>query len=505
MPTLLETPLGHVTAIWGSALIRGEDGRMHALKVGDPVHAGDVILTSQNGIVEMTDERGGSRLASLLPPAEANQVIAALDKGEPDAAPSAGLAGGDGSLQPGLRVDRIAESITASSFHSQGALEARPFSFIGAPSGTSVPAAPNAPPQATPGSFSGHENTTIPVHLAGTDSDGTVIGITVTSIPAGSMLLLGDGHTTVAVGQTLSPAQAANLLFSPAHDFAGHLDVEFTVTDNRGATSAPALAQIGVIEVGVAPPPPANDAPFAQADAASTPRGTPVTIDVLANDRDPNGDALHVQDATVDPVLGSVVVDPDGTITFTPAPGATGTAQIGYSVADPSGATSTSSATVTLVNHVPLASSSAIEATEQGPAVSLGLAAPSDADGDALAIVVTSLPSIGQVQLADGTPLAVGDALDSTQLTGLKYLPPADYTADDAVGSFGYSVADGHGGSANATTAIAVAPVNDVPAVSGEQGGSVTEDATLVASGRIVVADADAGQSGTQAATLPGT
>src|SRR5690349_18675640 len=106
MPTLLKTPLGHVTAIWGSALIRGEDGRMHALKVGDPVHAGDVILTSQNGIVEMTDERGASRLASLLPPDEANQVIASLDKGEPDAAPSAGLAGGDGSLQPGLRVDR---------------------------------------------------------------------------------------------------------------------------------------------------------------------------------------------------------------------------------------------------------------------------------------------------------------------------------------------------------------------------------------------------------------
>ena len=41
--------------------------------------------------------------------------------------------------------------------------------------------------------------------------------------------------------------------------------------------------------------------------------------------------------------------------------------------------------------------------------------------------------------------------------------------------------------------------------VTGEQGGSVTEDATLVASGQIVVADADAGQSGTQAANLAGT
>ena len=38
MPTLHKTPFGHVTQIWGSALIRGDDGRMHVLKVGDAVH-----------------------------------------------------------------------------------------------------------------------------------------------------------------------------------------------------------------------------------------------------------------------------------------------------------------------------------------------------------------------------------------------------------------------------------------------------------------------------------
>ena len=41
-------------------------------------------------------------------------AIAALEQGSPDAAPAAGLAGGDGGdLQPGLRVERVMESVTA--------------------------------------------------------------------------------------------------------------------------------------------------------------------------------------------------------------------------------------------------------------------------------------------------------------------------------------------------------------------------------------------------------
>ena len=98
MPTLHKTAFGRVTNIWGSAMIRGADGRMHVLKTGDVVHEGDVILTSQNGIVQLDDERGAARLATLLPPDEANRVIDALNSDDPDAATAAGLSGGDGSL-----------------------------------------------------------------------------------------------------------------------------------------------------------------------------------------------------------------------------------------------------------------------------------------------------------------------------------------------------------------------------------------------------------------------
>ena len=96
---------------------------------------------------------------------------------------------------------------------------------------------------------------------------------------------------------------------------------------------------------------------------------------MLANDTDPDGDALHVQSASVDPALGTVVVNPDGSVTFTPAPNVSGPVEIDYVVADPSGATSPSTATVTVVevpppvNHPPVISSDSGSITENDPPI----------------------------------------------------------------------------------------------------------------------------------------
>ena len=74
----------------------------------------------------MTDERGASKLATLLPPDDANRVIEQLNSDDPDAATAAGLAGGDGGLQPGLRVDRISEGVSGAGFQSESGLAAAP-------------------------------------------------------------------------------------------------------------------------------------------------------------------------------------------------------------------------------------------------------------------------------------------------------------------------------------------------------------------------------------------
>ena len=105
MPTLIQTAHGKVTGLWGAALIRGADGKMHALKLGDMVSRGDVILTTQDGIVQLTlDPEPGQRVVELPP------------EGEIEITPAAGLTGGEGGdLQPGLRVARIVESLTPAS------------------------------------------------------------------------------------------------------------------------------------------------------------------------------------------------------------------------------------------------------------------------------------------------------------------------------------------------------------------------------------------------------
>jgi hypothetical protein len=54
MPTIVQTVNGKVTGLWGSALRRTPDGKLISLKMGDEVLKGDVILTTQDGIVQLT-------------------------------------------------------------------------------------------------------------------------------------------------------------------------------------------------------------------------------------------------------------------------------------------------------------------------------------------------------------------------------------------------------------------------------------------------------------------
>ena len=90
-----------------------------------------------------------------------------------------------------------------------------------------------------------------------------------------------------------------------------------------------------------------NNTPDAQPDTATTAEGVMVGIPVLANDTDPNGDPLTV--TTGSAPNGTVALNPDGTISYTPNTGFTGTDIITYGITDPSGNTDTSFVTVTVV------------------------------------------------------------------------------------------------------------------------------------------------------------
>ena len=512
MPVIARSPEGKVVSLWGTALIRGGDGKLRLLKVGDVVRQGDQILTTQDGIVQIANgEAPAARTADAKAAAEddVDRAISALNAGDRQAAPAAGLSGGDGgSLDAALRVDRISEGVVAAAIlrstadaelrvtdAASGGTTAPQAPADGLPGAPGLPGVPGLPgldapsstisaaeegaptnlgltaptgsaaggtirvdlvpgvgeirtadgalvtagtlltpadlpglvyvppadydgsapagsfvysltadgqtatggttvsltaindaPVATPARASGDEDSGLPVTLAGTDVDGHIVAVTVTAMPAGGTLWLADGVTPVSVGQALTPAQAAALLYRPGADFNGEQTIQFTVTDNGGATSAPAAVSLTVVAV--------NDLPR-------------------------------------------------------PAPGSGGSG------------------------------------SEDSPiAVSLG---GTDVDGSVTAVTVTVLPDHGTLTLADGvTPVAAGSVLSPAQAANLVFLPEPDFNGSVTIG---FSVTDNEGDtSAPAAARVTVAPVNDAPLA---QGDSATFDEDSIATGNVLANDVD--------------
>ena len=122
--------------------------------------------------------------------------------------------------------------------------------------------------------------------------------------------------------------------------------VSITVDDAHGGTASTSLT--------VTVEPAADDPPVAAPDTADTTPGTAVTIAVLANDSDPNGDALTLTSFTQGSRGSGVTCTAAGTCVFTPAPAvAAGTEAFTYVVNDGRGASTTGTVTVTLDNVKP--------------------------------------------------------------------------------------------------------------------------------------------------------
>jgi Bacterial Ig domain len=91
-----------------------------------------------------------------------------------------------------------------------------------------------------------------------------------------------------------------------------------------------------------------NKDPVAASDTATTAREVPVTIKVLANDSDPDGDQLEVVGVTQG-ANGEVALNGDGTVTYTPEAGFDGTDSFTYTIDDDHGGQTTGTVTVTVL------------------------------------------------------------------------------------------------------------------------------------------------------------
>jgi hypothetical protein len=135
-----------------------------------------------------------------------------------------------------------------------------------------------------------------------------------------------------------SAQQQATATFTPADTVTEGDRLVATATDAEGNTSEFSTS----IAVTVL-----NQVPTAQNDTATTTEGTPVEINVLANDTDPDGDNLTVA-VTAHPANGSTIVNGDQSVTYTPADDFTGEDQFTYQINDGRGGTDEATVTITV-------------------------------------------------------------------------------------------------------------------------------------------------------------
>ncbi|KIQ25679.1 hypothetical protein RT97_23645, partial [Variovorax paradoxus] len=276
------------------------------------------------------------------------------------------------------------------------------------------------------------------------------------------------------------------MVFTPAPNFNGTASFTYTVSDGNGGTStATVTVNVGAV----------NDAPVATDDVATTPINTPLAnIPVLANDTDVDGDPLTVTGATVNPALGTVTVNPNGTLDFTPANNVTGPVQITYTVSDGKGGTDTGVLTVNIgANTPPQSADATVNGLEDTPlTLTLANFAFTDTDaGQSLASVrIDTLPTNGTL-LLNGVAVTPGQAIAVNEITSgrLTFVPAANGNGA-AYASFTFSVQDS-GGAFDATPntiTFNIAPVNDAPVANPE---TVVVNEDTPATGNVLANDTD--------------
>ena len=199
-------------------------------------------------------------------------------------------------------------------------------SSINDPGGVSVMLTDNTPPEAQADivRVKGNESLIIDVLSNDSDADGDMLNISTVNATFGVVTITFDNQ----------------LSYQSQTDFIGEDSLVYTVSDGNGGSAS---ATVNITVYG-------NDGPIAVNDSANTDDRTPIDINVLGNDSDTDGDNLTVVSATVDE--GSVAINGDNTLTYTPVSGFVGAATIIYIVDDGQGAQATAQAIVNVKTFI---------------------------------------------------------------------------------------------------------------------------------------------------------
>ena len=193
----------------------------------------------------------------------------------------------------------------------------------------------NAVPIAMDDAATTNEDTPVDIDVTDNDSDVETakadLTVAIATNPA-------NGSVNNASPDTVTYTSNAN--------FPGSDSFTYTVSDGTDTSNA-ATVRVTVNAV--------NDPPVAMDDAGTTNECTPVDIDVTANDTDVDNTKAELSVAAVgDPSNGTVVINADGTVKYTPAENFHGEDSFTYTVSDGTGTSNAATVTVTLNATIPL-------------------------------------------------------------------------------------------------------------------------------------------------------
>lgn len=281
----------------------------------------------------------------------------------------------------------------------------------------------NDAPTVSPGSATTPEDTPIVLTVVGSDGDGNALSFFAATQPQHGTLSDFDGN---------------KVTYTPAPNYNGADSFTFKANDGKVDSSAATFALTVT---------PVNDAPVAANDAYTTREDVPLSIaapGVLGNDTDIEGDALTASLVTA-AAHGTVVLEADGSFTYTPQANYDGPDQFTYSASD-GAATANARVTLTVTpsNDKPVAVDSQATIPEDTPKP-LVLEA-TDGDEDALTYSIVDEPEHGTLSAMMGS--------------GVIYTPAANYNGTD---SFTWKANDGEADSNVATVSLTITPVDDAP------------------------------------------
>ncbi|MEB6646841.1 Ig-like domain-containing protein [Enterobacter kobei] len=284
--------------------------------------------------------------------------------------------------------------------------------------------------------------------LNDSDPDGDTLSILNYSVSGvGTVFTAGQTADLTGYGKLTINADGS-YTFVPVADWNGTVPtVTYRVVDGRtnGATTAQ-------LKITVTPVKDAFD------DSLTTHAGTPVTIDVFANDKFSNGDKAIT--GKTNGAYGTVSIS-NGQVIYTPTSGYVGTDTFTYTVTS-GGKTETATVTLTLVNDAPQVGLAKTASTAEDTTLTNGenlLTGASDLNGDALTVKSFT---VGNTTWAAGqtATLAGYGALTLNADGSYTFVPVADWNGN--VPQVTYTITDGRtNGDVTSRLDISVTPVQD--------------------------------------------